>query len=157
MKKGMTLVELVVTIAIIGIIMVFVSTSFYPIFMNYGVQKTMSQNKDVANTTMVVIKNAIRDAKGYVGIEDGGGCDARIYVDSSTHSINFINVKDGLPNSYYKDVKNISLYFGINGDNVTVNLNVDGYELTNTIKPYKPGVAKAPGTSNLCIRKKVSP
>lgn len=158
MKKGMTLVELIVTIAIIAIIMVFVATSFSPIFVNYGVQKTMSQNKDMANTSMVIIKNAIRDAKGYVGPDDGNGCDAKIFVSQESKSLIFKNVEDGLPASYYSGVKEISLYFNNNVDNVQVTLNINGYSITSTIAPYKEDKIIGPGgTGSLCIRKEASP
>ncbi len=158
MKKGMTLVELIVTIAIIGIIMVFVATSFSPIFVNYGVQKTMSQNKDIANTSMVVIKNAIRDAKGYVGPDDGNGCDATIFASQESKSIIFKNVDNGLPQNYYSGVKEISLYFNANDNNIDVTININGYSITSAIEPYKEDNIIGPGgTGILCIRKEASP
>lgn len=147
-KKGMTLVELILTIAILGIIMSFVAIALRPVIQNYGANKSLVESKDIANTTLALIKNEIRDAKGVVDTTGDIGSDVRIYSDGkAVHGID-------LPSDYFKNVKSLKLSFTVTGTDVTVLINVDGYQLNGTYAPYKPDVTKAGYGTNLYILKK---
>lgn len=151
-KKGMTLVELIMAIAVLGIIMVFVATGMQPVIQSYGVQRKLNESKDIANNTLAIIKNEIRNAKGSVSTSDADGCSTKI--SSTGKVVSFYNTESQLPASYFGDSNTINLYFTIDGGSVRVSLTVNGYNTTGTFAPYKGnGVAKDGSGSVLCIEK----
>lgn len=154
-KKGMTLVELIMAIAVLGIIMVFVATGMQPVLQSYGVQRKLNLSKDIANNSLAIIKNEIRNAKGSIAVGTDGTCDATIY--SNGKAILFSGTDNKLPYDYFGDENSISLSFSIADGKVVVNLSVNGYKTSGTFAPYKQANITKDGTGNtLCIVKEAS-
>lgn len=156
-KKGMTLVELIMAIAVLGIIMVFVATGMQPVLQSYGVQRKLNESKDIANNTLAVIKNEIRDAKGYVKTEVDPDLGCEVKITSGGSVISFTGSNQALPDSYYQG-NTAKVSFSISKEGiVNVTVNVNGYTATGAYSPYKPGVAKEGSNSGLLCIKKEAP
>lgn len=66
-KKGFTLVEIIIVMAIFTVIVGGVMTIFYPGFTLFGKESEITAAKNLANQTVSVLKNEIRSANNYIG------------------------------------------------------------------------------------------
>lgn len=62
-KQGMTLIELVVALALTTILITAMAAVFYPVIKVFNSQQTQANLKDIANQTIVVLKEEVRDAQ----------------------------------------------------------------------------------------------
>ncbi|MEG0176876.1 prepilin-type N-terminal cleavage/methylation domain-containing protein [Anaerorhabdus sp.] len=151
-KKGMTLIELIVSIAIIGIIMTFVASGLLPVIQNYGVNKKIIEGKDVANNALAYIKNEIRNAKGSISV-GGSPCDASAYYSGKTISLYGMGTQSNLT---FNGNDSVSLFFTTEANKVNVTVKVDGYTAKGSYAPYKTpaAVIKSGGAGgSICIVK----
>jgi len=158
-KRGLTLIEMVIAIAILGIVMLFFAPAVTTTISSYGTQKKVAEAKDVANQYAAILKDAVHSAKSSIVVNqdntsmEGYAC---YWADGSGHYLQ----QDGSdPASAPHSVFFAQTAFTMDADtvadthSVAIKITVDGYKLELTVSSVNPQI-KVEGTAGttLCVK-----
>ena len=165
-KRGFTLIEVLTSLAVFGIIFVAIGSVFYSVYLNWQKQRDFNQNFQNARWALEFMGNEIRHANSTDGLSDtesgqellkfriyqGGSYDSMYYWLNNTSHILYRCVKnkasslaDACSNSQSEMAPAIAnAHFNASADLVTVEL---------TIRP-KPGMAEGIGNRNFTLETK---
>lgn len=164
-KKGMTLIEMVVAIAILGIVMLFFAPAVTTTISSYRTQKKVTDAKDVANQYAAILKDAVHHAKSSVVVNsssakmDGyacywaggasdGGSDLYLQQDGSDPA--------SAPHTVFSAQTSFTMSVIPNSDSHAVGIEVvvDGYTLDLTVSSVNPeiDVSGDRAGNTLCVK-----
>ncbi len=164
-KKGMTLIELIISLSIVVVVMTFFVASYGPIFSLYGTGKSLATAKAQSTQMLNVIKREIRTEKKDIIVTDTYNSANHCLVSRNnqlfkqTGSNSYPPYPD-LPDKLYKATKECKITFKVIESNgvkaIEVSIVVDGYSVVEVIKPDNPdAIISSKDTSGplLCYKK----
>lgn len=158
-KRGLTLIEMVVAIAILGIVMLFFAPALTTTISSYGTQKKVAEAKDVANQYAAILKDAIHQAKSSVTVSsssdkmEGYAC---YWADGSGLYLQ----QDGsdpasAPHTVFSAKTSFTMKVVPNSDSHSIGIEVvvDGYTLDLTVSSVNPEIEVTGSSGNtLCVK-----
>ena len=140
-KKGMTLIELIIALALTVILIAAMAGVFYPVIKIFDSQKVQSNIKDIANQVITIFKEEIRDAQKITlsnSDESGMVCyyvvDGKVETNDPTNSM--INA---MPAIYLEDEYSVNLIFSaidVTKRSINIELTVVNRETAAELKTY---------------------
>ena len=162
-KRGVTLIELVISMAIATILIGSIASAFFPVISIYNSQNKQSTVKDIANQIIFVLKEEIRDAKEILIKNSNDGEYVCYYTNGGKIKTNNIAKSkiNSMPNALLEDKYKVKLSFTNTTDKVIdITIKIKDTSTGNNI--YFTGYAspinnKATltinGSNRLCIKK----